>query len=77
MDSFIFEKEVAEKFKKDYSPCQAVCNKVEIYELPQDLKYIRRLKKVLTEKVENVFNKLHIMPKGKASLKGINKRSNM
>ena len=43
-------KTCSRKIKKGYTPCQAVCNKLEIYEFLDDLKNIRSLEKVLIAK---------------------------
>ena len=47
------------KAKKNQTPCQAVCNKLEVYNFPQNLSDINRLEKVLIVK-----RKVVIMPKG-------------
>ena len=35
---FYICKTCSRKIKKNHTPCQAVCNKLEIYEFPEDLK---------------------------------------
>ena len=62
---FYICKTCSRKIKKGHTPCQAVCNKLEIYEFLDDLKNIRRLEKVLIAK-QILFKKLHIMPKGQS-----------
>ena len=59
--SYIF-KTCSTKIRKGHTPYQAVCNKLEIYGFPEDLKNISRLEKVLTVK-RILFKKLHTMPK--------------
>ena len=51
------------KAKKNQTPCQAVCNKLEVYNFPQNLSDINRLEKVLIAK-RLLFKKVVIMPKG-------------
>ena len=53
------------KLKKKIIPCQAVYNKLQVDELPTDLKNIRRLERVLVSK-RLLFKKITIMPKGQA-----------
>ena len=54
-----------DKFKKKKIPCQSVSNKLEIFELPHDLKHIRRLERVLIAK-RIIFKKVTIMQKGQS-----------
>ena len=55
---------------KGLVPRQAVCNKLEIYDLPPFLPKLRRLEKVLIAK-RLLFKKIAIMPKGQSpKLKG-------
>ena len=51
------------KSKKSQTPCQAVGNKLELYNFPQNLPDINRLEKVLISK-RLLFKKVVIMPKG-------------
>ena len=51
------------KSKKKVTPCQAVCNRLEIYNLPCNLSDINRLERVLVAK-RLLFKKVVIMPKG-------------
>ena len=51
------------KSKKDQTPYQAVCNKLELYNFSQNLSDINRLEKVLIAK-RLLFKKVVIMPKG-------------
>ena len=51
------------KSKKQLTPCQAVCNKLEISFLPPNMSDINRLEKVLIAK-RILFKKVVIMPKG-------------
>ena len=37
---FYICKTCSRKIKKNHTPCQAVCNKLEIYEFPEDLKIL-------------------------------------
>ena len=49
--------------KKKLTPCQAVCNKLEITNLPHHLSNVNRLERVLIAK-RILFKKVVIMPKG-------------
>ena len=49
--------------KGDKTPCQAVCNKLDLYELPTELADINKLERVLIAK-RLLFKKIVIMPKG-------------
>ena len=51
--------------KQKGPPCQAVCNKLEVFNLPPRLKVVNRLERVLVAK-RILFKKVIIMPKGKA-----------
>ena len=53
------------RIKKGDTPCQAVPNKLEVYDFPEDLKNIRRLERVLIAR-RLLFKKIHIMPKGQS-----------
>ena len=56
--------------KKKKIPCQAVCNKLEIYQSPIEINDIRKLEKVIISK-RILFKKIVIMSKGQApKLKG-------
>ena len=46
-----------------YHPCQAVCNQLQVFELPQRLSDVNRLERVLVAK-RILFKKVVIMPKG-------------
>ena len=48
---------------KGLLPCQAVCNKLGIDDLPDEIKYLNRLEKVLIAK-RILFKKVTVMPKG-------------
>ena len=59
------------KVNKNQIPCQAVCNKLHIYNFPEDLRCIRRLERVLVAR-RVPFKKIRIMSKGQSlKLKGI------
>ena len=49
--------------KKGKTPCQAVCNKLVIDEVPSELESLRKLESVLRAQ-RIVFQKIIIMPKG-------------
>ena len=51
------------KLKKSKMPCQAVSNKLELFDLPNNLKSLRKLERVL---VSILFKKIAIMPKGQS-----------
>ena len=53
------------KSKKQQVPCQATCNKLEVFKLPQRLSVVNRLERVLVAK-RTLFKKVSIMPKGNA-----------
>ena len=58
------------KLVKSEVPCQAVCNKLQIFDFPPYLPKLRRLEKVLIAK-RLLFKKIAIMPKGQSpKLKG-------
>ena len=58
------------KFFKKCIPCQAVCNMLEVSELPKQFRDIRRLERVLIAR-RVLFKKISIMPKGQyPKLKG-------
>ena len=55
---------------KSEIPCQAVCNKLEIFEFPPFIPKLRRLEKIIIAK-RLLFKKIAIMPKGQSpKLKG-------
>ena len=62
---FYIYKLCSRKILKGHTPCQAVCNKLEIFEFPEDLKNIRRLGNVLIAK-RVFFIKFHTMRKGQS-----------
>ena len=51
--------------KKKKIPCQAVCNKLQLFELPNEINDLRKLEKVIISK-GILFKKIVIMPKGQA-----------
>ena len=51
------------KAKKSQTPCQAVCNQLELFNLPHHLSDVNRLERVLVAK-RILFKKVVIMPKG-------------
>ena len=51
------------KAKKGQIPCQAVCNKLDIDEMPSELEALRKLESVLVAQ-RLVFQKIVVMPKG-------------
>ena len=51
------------KLKKKKTPCQAVCNKLEIFQFPEDMPVLNRLEKVIISK-RILFAKIVVMPKG-------------
>ena len=53
------------KIKKKKVPCQAVCNKLEVFEFPKELKGLKKLEKIIIAK-RLLFKKIAIMPKGQA-----------
>ena len=53
------------KSKKQQVPCQATCNKLKVFKLPQRLSVVNRLERVLVAK-RILFKKVIIMPKGNA-----------
>ena len=53
------------KIKKDHTPYQVVCNKLEINGFSENLKNIRKLEKVFIAK-RVLFKKLHVMHKGQS-----------
>ena len=56
--------------KKKKIPCQAVCNKLQLFELPNEINDLRKLEKVIISK-RILFKKIVIMPKRQApKLKG-------
>ena len=58
------------KLKKQKIPCQAVCNKLQLFEFPNEISCLRKLEKVIISK-RLLFKKIVIMPKGQApKLKG-------
>ena len=54
------------KLKSSKVPCQAVLNKLQIFDLPKDYPDIRKLEKVLVAK-RLLFKKITIIPKGQFS----------
>ena len=59
-----------QKLKKSKVPCQAVCNKLEIFDFPVDVPKLRRLEKTIIAR-RILFKKIAIMPKGQSpKLKG-------
>ena len=46
-NSFYICKTYAQKLNKNQIPCQAVCNKLQIYYLPTELRWIHRVERVL------------------------------
>ena len=58
------------KLKKQKIPCQAVCNKLQHFEFPNEISHLRKLEKVIISK-RLLFKKIVIMPKGQTpKLKG-------
>ena len=58
------------RMKNGMIPCQAVSNKLELYDFPAELRYVNKLEKVLIAK-RILFKKVAIMPKGQfPKLKG-------
>ena len=56
--------------KGDEIPCQAVCNKLELYDLPVQFEDLNKLERALVSK-RLLFKKIAIMPKGQyAKVKG-------
>ena len=51
------------KAKKEQIPCQAVCNKLDIDEMPSELEALRKLESVLVAQ-RLVFQNIVVMPKG-------------
>ena len=51
------------KTKKGQIPCQAVCNKLDIDEMPSELEALKKLESVLVAQ-SLVFRKIVVMPKG-------------
>ena len=55
-------KTCGKKLKQNCIPCQAVCNMLEVSELPEEFRDIRRLERVLIAR-RLLFKKISIMPK--------------
>ena len=69
-NNFYICKTCAQRLNKNQIPCQAVCNKLQIYDFPEDLRCIRHLEKVLIAR-RLQFKKITIMPKDQSpKLKG-------
>ena len=68
--NFYICKTYGKKLNKNCIPCQAVCNMLEVCELPKEFKDIRRLERVLVAR-RLLFKKISITPKGQSpKLKG-------
>ena len=52
------------KIVKGQTPCQAVCNKLCVYKIPQELLVLQKLEQILVDQ-RIVFRKIVIMPKGR------------
>ena len=61
--NFYICKSCGKKLKKNCISCQAVCNLLEVCELPKKFRDIRRLERILVAK-RLLFKKINIMPKG-------------
>ena len=69
-NNFYICKTCAQKLNKNQIPWQPVCNKLQIYDFPEDLRCTRRLERVLIAR-RLQFKKITIMPKGQSlKLKG-------
>ena len=69
-NNFYICKTCAQNLNKNQIPCQAVCNKLQIYDFPEDLRCIPRLERVLIAR-RFQFKKITISPKGQSpKLKG-------
>ena len=64
-DSFYRCKTCAQKWNKNQIPCQAVCNKLQIYDFPIELRCIHQLERVLIAR-RLQFKEVTIMPKGQS-----------
>ena len=60
--NFYLCKTCGKKLNKNSIPCQAVCNMLEVCELPKEFTDIRRLERVLVAR-RLLFKKINIMPK--------------
>ena len=54
------------KLKKKKVPCQAVSNKLQIFQLPRDLSHLNKLEGVIIGK-RILFAEIMVMPKGQFS----------
>ena len=63
--SFYICKTCAQQLNKNQIPCQAVCNKPQIYDFSIELRCIHRLERVLIAR-KLQFKKVTIMPKGQS-----------
>ena len=64
MENLTYARHV-ERNKKIYIPCQAVCNMLEVSELPKEFRNIRRLERVLIAR-QLLFKRITIIAKGQS-----------